>query len=271
MTRVGFVGAGVMAEAIISGMLKSGYDRENIWCSDPVESRLEHMKTGYGINVMGNNRDLAEGCDVLVLAVKPQNFQNVVRELKPCIKSSHKLISIMAGVSTSQIEHDLRYFSDGEIVVLPVVRVMPNTPAMACAGVTCMTPGSKANAEDLAFARSMFKTVGEVADIDEALMDAATGISGCGPAYIYMIIEAMADGGVMMGMSRQMAQKLAAETVRGAAQMVLSGFGHPGELKDKVCSPAGATIAGVYALEQAGLRGAVMEAVIEGTEKSKRL
>ncbi|MCL1849725.1 MAG: pyrroline-5-carboxylate reductase [Clostridiales bacterium] len=271
MAGVGFIGSGMMAEAIISGMVKGGFEPGEIWGADPEVGRREHMQAAYGIQVTERNEELAAQCEVLVMAVKPQYFQNAVRALRPALKPEHRIISIMAGVTTQQLEHDLRCFEDGQVLVLPVVRVMPNSPAMVNAGITCLCVGSTARQEDVDFARRVFQTVGTVMDVEESLIDAATGVAGCGPAYVYMMIEAMADGGVMMGLPRQAAQRLAAEMVKGAAQMVLAGYGHPGELKDKVCSPGGATIAGVYALEKSGLRGAMMEAVIAGAEKCKRI
>ena len=271
MTNIGFIGTGMMAEAIISGMLKGGFSADDIRGADPEAARRERMSSVYGIQVTEDNQALVSWSDTIVLAVKPQYFQAAVRVIRPVLNARHRIISIMAGVTTAQIEHDLRCFADDQMTVLPVIRVMPNNPAMVGAGITCMCGGSMACLEDHEFARGIFETVGEVADVNEALMDAATGVAGCGPAYVYMFIEAMADGGVMMGLSRQLAVRLAAEAVEGAARMVLEGRGHPGELKDMVCSPGGATIAGVRSLEKAGLRGAVMEAVIEGAEKCKKL
>lgn len=271
MTNIGFIGIGAMAEAIISGMLKAGFSAADIMGADPESARREHMKSAYGINAIESNQELVSGSDVLVLAVKPQYFQGVVRVTRPFLKSDHRVISIMAGVTTTQIEHDLKFFSDGQAKVLPVVRVMPNNPAMVGAGITCVCPGAAADPEDVAFARKIFGSVGSVVDVDEALMDAATGVAGCGPAYVYMLIEAMADGGVFMGLPRQLALRLAADTVRGAAEMVSKGGGHPAQLKDMVCSPGGATIAGARVLERQGFRGAVMEAIIAGAEKCKKL
>jgi pyrroline-5-carboxylate reductase len=269
MASIGFIGAGMMAEAIISGMLKGGFAPGDIWGADPDAGRRAHMSGAYGIHATGDNQEAAAQCGVLVLAVKPQYFSTAAALLQPALTPDHRIISIMAGVTTGRLESELRY--GGGESVLPVVRVMPNIPATVRAGITCLCAGSKASEEDVAFARKIFLTVGSVADMDESMIDAATGIAGCGPAYIYMLIEALADGGVLMGLPRQLAQRLAAGMVKGAAEMVLADCGHPGELKDKVCSPGGATIAGVYSLEKSGLRGAVIEAVIAGAEKCKSL
>ncbi|MCL1804883.1 MAG: pyrroline-5-carboxylate reductase [Clostridiales bacterium] len=264
MTSIGFVGSGMMAEAVVSGMLKGGFAPEDIRGADPDGKRREHMEKTYGIRCTADNGELAGACEVLVMAVKPQYFAGAAEALRPGLRPSHRVISIMAGVTTAQLESALQPGRGG---ALPVVRVMPNTPAMVGAGVTCLCAGSKAGERDVEFAKKIFETVGAVIPLEERLIDAATGVAGCGPAYVYMIIEAMADGGAMMGLPRQVAQKLAAEAVRGAAEMVLAGQGHPGQLKDGVCSPGGATIEGVYALEKAGLRGAMMEAVKAGAEK----
>ena len=271
MTAIGFIGAGVMAEAIISGMLQGGFSAGDIHGADPDEKRRAHMRETYGIHVTEDNLALADACEVLVLAVKPKYYPVVARLLRNAMKPKHRLISIMAGISTTQIEHDLRCFEEGQMRVLPVVRVMPNTPAMVRSGVTSLCAGSMAGQADIGMAKGIFGTVGTVLDVEERLLDAATGVAGCGPAYVYMLIEAMADGGVMMGLPRDVAQGLAAEMVRGSAEMILAGLGHPGELKDKVCSPGGATIEGVYALEGAGFRGIIMDAVKAGTEKCGKL
>jgi pyrroline-5-carboxylate reductase len=256
----------MMAEAIISGMLGGGFSPSDVEGADPDASRREYMEGKYGIRVCADNQELAAGCEVLVLAVKPQYFSGAAATLCPALTPRHRIVSIMAGVRTDAIEMALRCSGKPD-VTLPVVRVMPNTPAMVRAGITCVCAGKAASEQDVEFAKRMFRTVGSVADVDERLMDAATGVAGCGPAYVYMAIEALADGGVMMGLPRRLSQQLAAETVKGAAEMVLADLGHPGQLKDNVCSPGGATIEGVYALERAGLRGAFMEAVRVGADK----
>jgi pyrroline-5-carboxylate reductase len=270
MANIGFIGAGMMAEAIIGGMLGGGFLPGDIRAADPDAGRRGYMLEKYGIHATADNAELAGQCEVLVFAVKPQYYPNAARTVQPALTQGHRIISIMAGITTAQLEGDLRR-SVGEDGVLPVVRVMPNTPAMVGAGITCLCAGSRAAAGDMEFAKEMFQTVGSTVEVEEHLIDAATGIAGCGPAYIYMMIESLADGGVMMGLPRLLAQRLAAETVRGAAEMALSGLGHPGQLKDSVCSPGGATIEGVYALEKAGLRGALMEAVKAGAEKCAKI
>ena len=268
--KIGFIGAGLMAEAIIGGMLDGGFSQVEVLASDLDVKRREYIVEKYGIRVEEDNQTLAGLCDVLIVAVKPQYFPKAAKELCPALRSGHKIISIMAGITTVQLENDLRAVSDSD-AILSVVRVMPNMPAMARAGVTCLCAGSRAADADVALTRRIFSMVGSVTDVSEPLIDAATGVAGCGPAYLYMIIEAMADGGVLMGLPRPLAQLLAAEAVKGSAEMVLAGFGHPGQLKDNVCSPGGATIEGVYSLERSGLRGAMMEAVRAGAEKCKHI
>jgi pyrroline-5-carboxylate reductase len=256
----------MMAEAIMSGMLSGGFSASDIEGADPDVRRGEYIAKKYGVRISTDNREPAARCDVLLMAVKPQYFPGVVQSLSPALSPGHRIVSIMAGVTTDTIEKELRCHAEPDRI-LPVVRVMPNTPAMVRAGITCVCAGKTAAEQDVEFAKKIFLTVGSVVDVDERLMDAATGVAGCGPAYIYMVIEALADGGVMMGLPRGLSQKLAAGMVKGAAEMVLADMGHPGQLKDNVCSPGGATIEGVYTLERAGLRGAYMEAVKAGTEK----
>lgn len=285
MANIGFIGSGMMAEAIIGGMLKGGFSSSEIWGSDPQISRREYMQEKYGITVTGDNKELVNACNVLVLAVKPQYYGSVVPELQKVLRSEHRIISIMAGITTARMEEDLRSWKKvprkavidtaqpakptGEI--LSIIRVIPNTPAVVGAGITAICAGSQVEQADMDLAKQIFSAVGSVVDAEEHLINAISGVSSCGPAYVYMMIQALADGGVMMGLPRHLAHKLAAEMVRGAAQMVLEDTGHPEELKDKVCSPGGTTIEGVYALEKAGFRGAVMEAVKVGTEKFSRM
>ena len=271
MTTIGFIGTGVMSEAIIGGMLKGGFVPEDIWGADPDANRRAYMIAKYGIHITESNQALAAECGVLVMAVKPQVFPDAAASLRPALTPGHSILSIVTGITTGQLETELRCAELGRQACLPVIRAVPNTPAAVQAGVTCLCPGKSAGEADMDLAKEIFRTVGAVADAAEDYMDVATGVAGCGPAYIYMLIEALADGGVMMGMPRKLSLQLAAETVKGAAAMVLAGDAHPETLKDEVCTPGGATIAGVYALEKAGLRGAVMEAVRVGVEKCKRM
>mgnify|MGYP000901791728 CR=1 FL=1 len=264
MTKIGFIGAGMMAEAIISGMLKSGFAPEDIWGSNRRQERRHYMNKTYGIRTVEQNTEILKNCDPVVIAVKPQYFPAIQAELENCEKKNLRVISIMAGISIRRLQEVLR--PDAR-----VLRAMPNTPAMIGEGVTALCADEKVEAVDLELAKKIFSSIGKVYEIEERLIDAFAGVAGCGPAYAYMMIQALADGGVRMGLPRQLAQDLAAEMLRGSAGMVLAGKGHPEELKDKVCSPGGTTIEGVYALEKAGFRAALMEAVQVSTEKSARL
>jgi pyrroline-5-carboxylate reductase len=266
--NIGFIGSGMMAEAIIGGMLRGGFAPSEIRVSDIQASRRQYIEEQYGVAAAADNRELAKACGVLVLAVKPQYYPNVAPDLQEVLRPDHRIISIMAGVTISRLEKDLCAHSGD---CLSVIRVMPNTPALVGAGVTAICAGSRVKPEDAALAKRIFSAVGTAVETEEHLINAFSGVASCGPAYVYMMIEALADGGVMMGLPRGLALQLAAEMVRGSAQMVISGAGHPEELKDKVCSPGGTTIEGVYALEKAGFRGALMEAVRVSTEKYSRL
>ncbi|MDR1193373.1 MAG: pyrroline-5-carboxylate reductase [Peptococcaceae bacterium] len=269
MTRIGFIGAGMMAEAIIGGMLKAGFSPAEIGGADSSQERRLHMEKTYGIKAYGDNQVLIRGSDAVILSVKPQYYPAVLPDLLAALTAGQKVFSIMAGIPTERLEREI---AGGEgSLSLPVVRAMPNSPALVGAGMTILAAGRWATEEDMALARRIFAAVGGVIVLEEGLIDAAGSVSGCGPAYAYMMIQALADGGVMMGLPRQIAQLLAAETLSGSARMVLAGAGHPEELKDRVCSPGGTTIEGVSALERAGFRGALMEAVRVSAEKNARL
>ena len=270
MAVVGFIGAGVMAEGILSGMLRGGFSPDEVMGADPDASRRAFLAEKYGIATVEDNQELASRSDLLVFAVKPQYFEKALLQVRPALRPGHKVISIMAGVTIARLEKDLRR-DESDFPTLSVVRVMPNVSVKVQAGVTSLSAGSMASPEDVERARRLFGTVGSVVEIEERLMDAATGLAGCGPAYVALIIEALADGGVLAGLSRKQAQILAAETVMGAAKMVLADVEHPAKLKDDVCSAGGATIEGVYALERHGLRAALIEAVKAGADKCSRI
>jgi pyrroline-5-carboxylate reductase len=258
----GFVGGGAMAEAILRGMLQARWQPGDIMVSEPVETRRAYLKEAYGIETTQDNSEIASQCETLILAVKPQHFEAAARDLNRNDILYERAYSIIAGVSIARLEAALPKRTR-------VVRVMPNTPALIGAATSVLSIGSQAGQEDLNLARAVFEAVGGVYILSESMMDAVTGLSGSGPAYVYLLIEAMADGGVMAGLPRDMAYKLAAETVVGSAKMVLESGLHPGALKDRVCSPAGTTIEAVYRLEKNGFRGALMEAVWAASEKSK--
>jgi pyrroline-5-carboxylate reductase len=263
-SKIAFIGAGQMAEAMISGLCSGQVcSAGSMWATDPVAERRDRLKSQFGIQVGSVNRDAVAWADVAVLAVKPQMLFSVLSELRPIL--AHALvISIVAGVTIQAIAEQM---SEG----VRVVRAMPNVPALIREGMTALAIGDGVSEDDRHLARTMFEAVGRVVLIEERLMDAVTGLSGSGPAYVFQAIEALADGGVMMGLPRQTAELLAAQTVLGAARLVLESGIHPAQLKDRVASPGGTTIAGLHQLEQGGFRAALMAAVEAATIRSKEL
>ena len=253
-----------MAEAMIGGLLLGQVcSVESIWATDPVAERRDRLKSQFGIRVGPSNREAVAWADVVILAVKPQTLPVVLSELAPIL--AHALvISIVAGVT-------IRTIAEQIAGAMRVVRAMPNIPALVREGMTALALGSAVSEDDSRLARTVFEAVGRVVLVEERLMDAVTGLSGSGPAYVFQAIEALADGGVMMGLPRQTAELLAAQTVVGAARLVLESGVHPAQLKDRVASPGGTTIAGLHQLEQGGFRAALMAAVEAATTRSKEL
>lgn len=265
MSSLAFLGAGAMGEALTRGLLSAGtYSAENIVLFDVDTPRVEALAKTLGVRSASTALEAAFGADVLLLAVKPQVVEKALEPLRDILSPAQTLISIAAGVKTSRLE---ACFSQP----VPVVRVMPNTPALVGAAATAICAGKNAGAENLSNAKTIFEAVGMTVEADEKLLDAVTGLSGSGPAYVFLFIEALADGGVRAGLSRDVALKLAAQTVMGSAQMLLETGEHPGVLKDRVASPGGTTIAGLHALENGAFRGVVMDAVLAAAERSKEL
>lgn len=263
-SKIAFIGGGQMAEAMIGGLLAGRVcPAESIWATDPVAERRDHLKSQFGIRIGSVNREAITWADVVVLAVKPQTLPAVLSELGPTLGQT-LVISIVAGVTIGTIAEE----TGG---AMRVVRAMPNTPAVVREGMTALAMGSAVSEDDSRLARTVFEAVGRVVLVEERLMDAVTGLSGSGPAYVFLAIEALADGGVKMGLPRQTAELLAAQTVFGAARLVLESGMHPAQLKDRVASPGGTTIAGLYQLEQGGLRATLMAAVEAATIRSKEL
>src|SRR3990170_521403 len=262
MKKIGFVGAGNMAEALVKGLLASGvFTREQIILSDVIQERLHLMSSIYGVKTTPKNKDVVKSSDLIILAVKPNMVSRVLSEIKGLLTSKKVLISIAAGIPTSYISEKMK-----------IVRVMPNTPALVLTGASVLYFNSQINQKEKDSIRSIFESVGTVDVVEhEDLLDAVTGLSGSGPAYVAMFIEALSDGGVKMGLTKNMALKLAAQTVYGTAKMVLEGGLHPAEFKDKVSSPGGTTIEGIHELEVGGLRGSVISAVQAATRRSKEL
>lgn len=262
---LGFIGAGKMAAALARGWVKAGLCApDRLIASDPVSAAREAFAREVGARVGESNREVVRAAKVLVLAVKPDQVATVVGELRPEFGRGHLLISIAAGVPLARLHEasgpDVRW-----------VRVMPNTPALVGACAAAYALGTDATAEDAALAHRLFTAVGVAFQVKEALLDAVTGVSGSGPAYAYLMIEALSDGGVAAGLPREVALRLAAQTLVGAGRMVLETGLHPGALKDMVTSPGGTTIEGLHELERAGVRGGLMNAVRASAEKARTL
>ena len=262
---IGFIGAGNMAEALIRGLVKGGHVASHkITASAPRNERLAELVEAYGVAVTRDNREVAQASSIVVLSVKPQILDKVLREVGDQLKPGTLVISIAAGVDTETIEATV---PDG----VRVVRAMPNTPALVGAGATAISGGKRASDDDLAIARAMFDAVGITVQLEETHLDAVTGLSGSGPAYIFLILEALADAGVKVGLSRRNAQRLAAQTVMGSAKMLLETDEHVGHLKDMVTSPGGTAIAGLHTLEEGGLRTTLINAVETATKRAREL
>jgi pyrroline-5-carboxylate reductase len=277
--KLGFIGCGKMATALIKGVLKSGLCKPaDITVSDVHAASLEKLRTETGVTAVATNAEVVAASDAIVLAVKPADALTAVQSITTQQmessmrwawqagggKGSKLLISIVAGLSIRSLEG-----AAGD--KLRVIRVMPNTPALILAGTSAFALGTQASEEDAAIAEKVFASVGLTVRAKEGLLDAVTGLSGSGPAYVYTIIEALADGGVLMGLPRELALQLAAKTVAGAAEMVLQSGLHPAVLRDQVTSPGGTTIAGLEALEAGGLRAALIAAVRAATERATAL
>ena len=261
--RTGFIGGGNMAEAIIKGLLAGGVPAGELSVSEPSEQRRNFLSDRYGIKTIGDNSALCEMSDTVVLAVKPQIAAQALRDIGT--GSTGKLfISIMAGVKSAAIEGMLG--SEAR-----VVRVMPNTPALVLAGASAISRGYHATDDDLALTRSIFDLVGTTCIVDEKLLDAVTGVSGSGPAYVLTFIEALSDAGVKHGLTRDVATALAAQTVYGTAKLLLETREHPAVLKGNVASPGGTTIAAMHSLDQDGFRAATINAVDVCVARSKEL
>jgi pyrroline-5-carboxylate reductase len=263
--RFAFIGGGNMAEALLKGLLSGlSVNPGRIIATDVISERRSYLETTYGIATSVDNPQAVRDSDVIILAVKPQVMSEVLEIIAPVVTRDKLVISIAAGITLRTLQNALRAENR-------VVRVMPNTPALVLSGAAGISPGSAATPQDVALVEQIFGAVGRAMVVHDAMMDAVTGLSGSGPAFVFALIEGLSDGGVLMGLSRQVATGLAAQTVLGAARMVLEVGKHPGELKDMVTSPAGTTIAGMHALESGGLRGLMMEAVRRATERSAAL
>jgi pyrroline-5-carboxylate reductase len=262
---IGFVGAGQMARALAGGFVTGELaDSSQIRACDPSEVALQQFQAALpDASTAADNAEVA-ACDVVFLAVKPQHMATVLADLRCKLSADQLVVSIAAGVTIDTLQAGL---APG----VRIVRVMPNTPCLIRKGACGFSLGATATSEDGQLAEQMLREVGVAIQVDEKHLDAVTGLSGSGPAYVFVMIEALADGGVAMGLARDVALQLAAQTVLGAAEMVATGSGHPSELKDQVTSPGGTTIAGLKALEEGGLRASLMAAVQAATERSQEL
>jgi pyrroline-5-carboxylate reductase len=264
--KIGIIGSGNMGEALISGLVSSGSaSAKNIICSDVSQERLEYIRDIYGVVTTTDNLEVVAASDIIVYSVKPQIMAAVLRQTANSLDLSKLIISIAAGVPLAAIEaclgKDLR-----------LIRVMPNVAASVKEGATAVAAGGHAREEDIQLAMSIFNSVGTSVFLKENdLMDAVTGLSGSGPAYIFLIVDALADAGVKVGLSRRDALALSIQTVLGSAKMLLETKAHPGQLKDLVTSPGGTAIAGLHTLEKGGLRTTLINAVEAATIRSREL
>jgi len=263
--KLSIIGGGNMGEVIVSGIIAGNLvSAQSVTVSDIDTTRLTRFRDTYGVRTEEENPKAVASGDIIIFAVKPQTMGDVLQEISKSVTNSKLVISIAAGITTSFIEGFLKKG-------MRVIRVMPNTPALIGEGAAALAAGTNAGETDLTLAQQIFNAVGITVVVKEELMDAVTGLSGSGPAYTFLIIEALSDAGVKMGLTRDVALKLAAQTLAGAAKLCLKGDRHPAQLKDMVTSPAGTTIAGVKALENGCLRGTLMDAVEAATLRSKEL
>jgi pyrroline-5-carboxylate reductase len=260
--KLGFIGSGKMASALVLGVTQSGaFPREHILVTDVVPAAAQKLATDAGVTALATNAEVAAAADVLILCVKPNDALAALRELGGI---GRLVISIVAGLPIAALQ-------EAAGPAARIIRVMPNTPALVHRGAAAYALGTGATAHDAALVEKIFGAVGKIFAVKEPLLDVVTGVSGSGPAYVYLVIEALADGGVLMGLPREMALQLAAQTVLGSAAMVLETGLHPAVLRDQVTSPGGTTIAAIEALEMAGARAAFIAAVRAATERAREL
>ncbi|KAK4761700.1 hypothetical protein SAY87_029584 [Trapa incisa] len=262
--RLGFIGPGKMAESIARGVVRSGIlPPSRIYTAAHSNPTRRLAFESFGVNVLLNNQAVVSDSDVVIFAVKPQVVKDVILQLKPLLSKKKLLVSVAAGIKLK----DLQTWAGHE----RIIRVMPNTPAAVGEAASAMSLGVAATEKDGELISSVFGSIGKIWKVDEKYFDAITGLSGSGPAYIFLAIEALADGGVAAGLPRELALGLASQTVLGAATMATNSGKHPGQLKDDVASPGGTTITGIHELEKAGFRGILMNAVVAASKRSKEL
>jgi pyrroline-5-carboxylate reductase len=262
--RLGFIGAGNMAQAMIGGVLESGIlQRDEIIASAATQKTVEKVQKEYGIYATLDNKEIAKA-EIIFLAVKPIYCEQVIKEIKDVVSGQQIIVSIAAGKSMAWLEGQF----GGQ---KKIIRTMPNTPALVCEGITAVCPNGNISNEELKLVCNLLESFGKAEVIPESMMDAVIAVSGSSPAYVFLFIEAMADAAVAEGMPRAQAYQFAAQSVLGSAKMVLETGKHPGELKDMVCSPAGTTIEAVRVLEQEGFRGSVMSCMRACADKSRNM
>ncbi|WP_130807599.1 pyrroline-5-carboxylate reductase [Senegalia massiliensis] len=262
---IGFIGCGNMGKAMVGGIANSSIlNSKNILVFDNHKENLDYVRKSFGVSVAKNKMEVAKESDFLFLAVKPNVYSDLINEIKNSIKEDVVIINIAAGKSIENIENDL-----GK--KLKVVKAMPNTPALVGEGMTAISFNDKISNDEKEEILRIFKSFGDAEILEEKLMDVVTATSGSSPAYIFMLIEAMADGAVLNGMKREKAYKIASQAVLGSAKMVLETGKHPGELKDMVCSPGGTTIEAVSSLEKDGFRNAIINAMNICVKKSEKM
>jgi len=263
--RLAILGLGKMGSILLQAFCGQNVAKpEDIVATVNHAERVDTLGGKYGVRVITDNRTAVKGADVVLLCVKPQTLSEVVEEIKPELRENQLVISIAASVPTSYIEQRIG-------ANIPVVRAMPNTPSRVGAGMTAFCPGKHVKPSDLEIVHRLFDTVGETIKVDEKHMDAVTGLSASGPAYIFMILESLAEGGVKVGLPRDVAMKLAGQTVLGSAKMMLETGDHPALLKDAVATPAGCTVDGILELEEGGLRVTLIKAVVKASQRAKEL
>lgn len=262
--KMGFIGGGAMAEAMVKGILKAELmTRQQLYAYDCSAERMNYLQKKYAINIVESEVKLISEVDILLIAVKPQNIKAVLEGLKGIMRPEILVMSIVAGASLAMLE--------GKLVNTPVVRLMPNTPAMVGEAMTAIVQGHFATGEHIEIVKDIFNAVGRTIVVDESAIDAVTGLSGSGPGYVFVFLDALASAGIRVGLNRETAMLLAAQTLYGSAKMVLETGEHPSKLRDDVSSAGGTTITGIHLLEKGAFRGLVMDAVVAATERSKEM
>lgn len=264
-SKIGFIGCGNMASAMIKGIVNSSLiSSQCIIASNPSREKLEKIKKEVDIKTTQDNLEVAKFSNVIVLSVKPNKYKDVIEEIRDEVKEDTIIVTIAAGISISKAE---QYFEKE----VKIIRTMPNTPALVGEGMSALCANECVTKEEVKKITGIFKCFGKALVVSEKDMDTIVGLTGSSPAYVYMFIEALADGAVLKGLPRKTAYKLASQAVLGSAKMVLETGKHPGQLKDEVCSPGGTTIEAVYSLEKNGFRGTIIDAMDKCIEKSKNM